>query len=320
MLTGFGDYLKGKREQHGLDQASLAIKSHMEPSTISRIENDSTDVSIATIVRLCEALLVTPKQIYTQFLGCEAINKGTKINLKDEPDYFSFAFFYNQKYHPIEIEEIINDSDIKGFLKLYDENQYSSIEILCNYLTKTSKLINGKNSFKYSPESFENFYADSKFESLEIEYPDLPPSLVLFVHKNNGIIIPKDVGKFIKGFRTEGKLRLSDLAEITGLSTSTLDRIELGRGIGKIKLVDILQLDKGLQANGELFSMLWKANSFFNNYGEPYVIKLEDDDENIYRRIKTLYLLITMSRWWITITNHNVDIIKNFRLDVKTLI
>lgn len=58
--TGFGDRLLALREQAGLTQAQLAEKSDIHPIAISKYERDVTEPSWSMVLKLAEALGVTP--------------------------------------------------------------------------------------------------------------------------------------------------------------------------------------------------------------------------------------------------------------------
>lgn len=60
----FGKNLKKLRVDKGLSQLDLAVKCDVEKTTISRIENGRTNITLKTAVLLAEALRIELKELF----------------------------------------------------------------------------------------------------------------------------------------------------------------------------------------------------------------------------------------------------------------
>lgn len=61
----FGANLRKLREEREMTQTDLAFEVGMEPSHVSRIERGVTDTSLTTIIKLADALKITPAELMT---------------------------------------------------------------------------------------------------------------------------------------------------------------------------------------------------------------------------------------------------------------
>ncbi|MGI2000709.1 transcriptional regulator [Shewanella sp. 11B5] len=63
ILVSFGAYFKSLRVSKGLSQEQLALKADLDRTYISGIERGKRNVSLINIVKLAEALELSPKQL-----------------------------------------------------------------------------------------------------------------------------------------------------------------------------------------------------------------------------------------------------------------
>lgn len=77
-----GERIRSIRESKGMTQNTLADMIHVSPSYISRIENSSSNLSIAYVCTIAEALGVTPQDILRDiFVPSDSITTSEKIKL-----------------------------------------------------------------------------------------------------------------------------------------------------------------------------------------------------------------------------------------------
>ena len=60
----FGEWLRNQRRVMGMDVRDLGGRSRVDPSTISRIENQHTQSTLLTAYRLCEGLETSLSELY----------------------------------------------------------------------------------------------------------------------------------------------------------------------------------------------------------------------------------------------------------------
>lgn len=65
-LRGIGNKLLAIRKRAGMTQAELAEASGLSARTYADIERGSVNMRIETILRICEALHITPDEILTR--------------------------------------------------------------------------------------------------------------------------------------------------------------------------------------------------------------------------------------------------------------
>lgn len=77
-----GERIKSIRESKGMTQNTLADMIHVSPSYISRIENSSSNLSIAYVCTIADALGVTPQDILRDiFIPSDSITTSEKIKI-----------------------------------------------------------------------------------------------------------------------------------------------------------------------------------------------------------------------------------------------
>jgi hypothetical protein len=97
----------------------------------------------------------------------------------------------------------------------------------------------------------------------ELEYPprNLVGHIVLCTYEHGGILLLDDIGAYVREMRLSGMETLRGFEVVTSISASVLSRLEDG-SLERIKLVDVLVLDKALNLSGKLLDMCWDACEF----------------------------------------------------------
>jgi y4mF family transcriptional regulator len=78
----------------------------------------------------------------------------------------------------------------------------------------------------------------------------------IFLHKNHNIMLVQDLGNIIKTRRKELKITQPHLAELAGISTNTLYKLERGQGNPSLEV-----LNKLAEVLGLVLSMDIKKNA-----------------------------------------------------------
>lgn len=77
-----GERIKAIRESKGITQNALADIIHVSPSYISRIENNSSNLSVAYVCTIAKALGVTPQDILCDiFVPSDSVTTSEKIKI-----------------------------------------------------------------------------------------------------------------------------------------------------------------------------------------------------------------------------------------------
>src|SRR5260221_14635496 len=69
IMISFGEWMRAIRKERCLDIRTLAERTGVEATTISRVENARTQVTLQTCVRLCEGLGVSEFDVIAALYG-----------------------------------------------------------------------------------------------------------------------------------------------------------------------------------------------------------------------------------------------------------
>jgi transcriptional regulator with XRE-family HTH domain len=69
MDSDFGGFLSNQRKNKNLEVRALAIRTGIDKSTISRVENNKTETTISTLIALCIGLEIELNELVEALLG-----------------------------------------------------------------------------------------------------------------------------------------------------------------------------------------------------------------------------------------------------------
>lgn len=270
----FGDFIRSLRKGQNLDIQTLSQSSGVEASTISRVENARTQVTLLTAIRLCESLGASVADV-----------RGVLI-----PD------------RPSESVEVLAVTpptliDVEQFLDSFHSNREESIAGLADLLNRVAFMGNGDAgsdggvfSQLFVPEDIHKLLLDSPFYRFEIQYPPISTASDLrTIYQHGGFLTPADIGAYIRRVRREKQVTLSQLEQVAKFSQGVLARLE-SPVVEHLKLADILVLDKELEQAGLLLSMYWDAYSFFKHLLRRDAASAESD-------MKLISIYVIACRW-----------------------
>lgn len=272
----FGEWIKSLRKDLRLDIQSLAERSGVEASTISRVENARTQVTLLTAIRLCEGLGVTVEDVLKVVYGNHATS--------DDQEQRSGT--------PL----VPKISDVERFLSYFHRNEEQGKAGLAYLLNKivsksrsASEVVEGGTFRLFVPEDIQKLLLDTSVYRFEIQYPPAIASKdILFIYLRGGVLSLTDVGEYLKKLRHERQVTLEQMEERVKLSPSILSRMESGF-TEQIKLSDVLLLDKQLVQEGTLLSMYWEAYSSYERLIRHRATAEKD--------LKLTMLFIIVCRW-----------------------
>lgn len=251
------------------------------PSQISRIENEQSDLTLLTGVKIAYALGVNLVDIVR--------GMGLSKSVLD-------LLVYNNAPTSLSNTTI---QDIEKFLVWYSLSPTEAKQLLYEAFGQI-KFKAGFEGTKNSPKSWD--YIKSAIEPsgtdyIRLQYPTgISNSLIRECLQSRGVLGFYDLGIFIRQSRQELKLGLIELAEKTHISYSALRRIEVG-DIERIKLDDIFSIDDALGNSGEVLAIAWKVAQFYSgvlrNQGELTKLNLWND-----RELALADTLVAISRWY----------------------
>ncbi len=288
-MIEFGHWIRSARKEYQLDIRALAELSGVEASTISRVENARTQVTLLIAIRLCEALGKDVSDVLTIVRG--------KPTIKDTDKRMNEANAVPTLY------------DVEQFLSYFQGNKEESKIWLSNLLNKvisTNPTTRGNLSRFFVPEDIQKLLFESPVYRFEIQYPQaITARDILALYRNGAILTLADISEYCKKLRREKQLTLTRLEKSVKLTQSILSRLE-STMIEQIKLTDVLMLDEQLEQEGILFSMYWSVYSFYNHLVRRY----EDTAEQI---MKLTSIFILTCRWLQFMNPQDVTWIGNVR-------
>lgn len=243
----FGELVRLRRQERRWNIRKLEAKSLVNRGAISRIESGKSQALVETTIRLSKTLNIRPIE-FIQKIETENIFLHSTYPPKSSK-YLSY----------LDLQELINCINIRP-ITIIDR----IIEISKKYLS-----LDGQNSLQFS-EYYEmrsnNGNEDIKQTIMginkEIEYPNnLTIKTIIMVNNHGGAITLKDIGFYIRSTRRNRSMSLTDLQDICKIPDSTLCNIE-NAVYKKIKLDDVIILDKALKAKGELIGLFWNTFEF----------------------------------------------------------
>jgi transcriptional regulator with XRE-family HTH domain len=235
--------VSNRRHELGMETRVLEKKSGINHGTISRIENGHGHTLVGTAIHLCNALKMDPTEI---------IDPAHKKNLN--------ILNPSQKS-----KDYLNTSDLHSLLSIFSKKPLSTLDKLMDLVAEFS-----------TPETKPNFHLDEYwrkrspgkdgdritdlFDTFQlIQYPKkLENTVIMEILTSGGAISLLDFGHYVRNVRKGLSLSLLEVQELSGLSDSSLCNLENAFS-QRIKLSDILILEKVLKAKGEFFQLIWNV-------------------------------------------------------------
>ncbi len=242
----FGLLVRNRRQELGMETRVLEKKSGINHGTISRIENGQVHILVITAIQLCKALSLDPIEI----IDPERKNERTLLI----PHTKSKAYLHN--------------SDLNSLSQLFS---IKPLSILDKLIEITGKFSTSDTQAEFCVDEYWKKRAmDQKNDRLSglleilqaVKYPKKTDNaLIMNINMSGGVISLLDFGHFMRNIRKGRSLTLAEVQELSRLSDSTLCNFERGN-IQRVKLSDILILDKVLKAKGDLFHLIWDVCEF----------------------------------------------------------
>jgi transcriptional regulator with XRE-family HTH domain len=271
----FGEWIRSLRKVQKLDIRTLAERSGVEVSTISRVENERTQVTLLIAIRLCEGLGVTVSDVLSVVYG-----EGT---------------FNGAQESMTEADALPTEYDVEQFLNYLHTNTGEGKAWLTDLLNRVVSMTRSTErsadvSKLFVPEDIHKLLIDSPVYRFEIQYPSaIKANDILAIHQRGGMLTLAEISEYSKKLRREKQVTLARLEQAAKLSPSVLSRLE-SPVIEQIKLADILMLDEQLGQGGTLLSMYWRVYSFYEK-----LVRLNGPSANQEMRLASIF--ITICRW-----------------------
>src|SRR5258706_3650704 len=273
----FGSWIRSLRQAQGLDIRALTKLTRVEGSTISKVENGQTKLTLLTAIRLCEGLGVNVTDVLTVVSGRgvfggqqECSTKATSVPTRDDVEQFLTHFHRNRAEAELWLSNLLNRV---VSLSRSAENRDE---------VKSSQL--------FGPADITMLLMDSPIYRFEIQYPSsITAGHILTIYQQSGLLSPVDLSEYVRRVRRERQVTLEGLEKAAKLSMSVLLRLE-SVVIEHIKMADVLLLDQLLGQEGILFSMYWDVYRFYDTMVQRYGDAAEQN-------MRLVSIFLTACRW-----------------------
>jgi len=246
MVIELGQWLQQERVKQGIDLRTLSEQTGIDIGTISRVENMKTQVTLATAVRLCEGLGVTPLSLL------EALERKPGVDLVS--------------FDGSGCEAIPSLDDVQMFLRYIGDNWQAGCLLLADMLNMIASIHIHAGFTEprevphlFVPEDVDKLLIDLPLYRFEVVYPPhLGVEEIWKIYRCRKWLTVTDVGMYIRKLRNEKRVPLMRLQHAVKISDSVLARLEEGV-LEHIKMNDALMLDEYLEQHGKVLAMYWKA-------------------------------------------------------------
>jgi transcriptional regulator with XRE-family HTH domain len=241
----FGNWVRVQRERQEMDVRAFARLTGVDASTISRIEQARSQVTLWTAVRMCERLNVTPGDLLAALRG------------KRPP----FAA-WRQAEQGV---DVVTVGDLEAFVSYMRRTFQEGSTWLTSLLNQVAAreeegyASHGGSAPLIVPEDIEKLLQDSPLYQFKVQYPAAITAEDLWeIYLRGGALSLVDIGAYLKHVRRARRVTLSGLEESGRVSASVISRLETG-SLERVKLIDVLTLDEQLGQEGKLVVMYWRA-------------------------------------------------------------
>ena len=270
-------WLKQKRLDAGLDLGQLAKLAGTNSAQISRIETGKSELSLHFLVLLVWALEIEPDELVSTFSLPPLIKRQLTF------DGLALTF-----------QGCVQSHKALRFVSRFSDNLSDAIRFIEKNLRPA---VVKANSPILSPDGLLERVQDAISQG---EFLPLPPALSLeqlyVYYVNEAIITMADSGANLRLRRHNSGLSLEELAKKSLSNRTTIHRIENNRN-ERIPFELAVNLDRALNAEGQVFSMFWAASQLqagiLYNHEEKKWEK-HPWDEKAYNLVDTY---IKLARW-----------------------
>jgi transcriptional regulator with XRE-family HTH domain len=242
----FGQWLQKKRLKNEMDLRTFAERVGVDMSTISRIENVRTRPTLATVIRICEALDVTPAHLLE---GLQAI-------------HHVYLEFPSAAPHG----EFPTLEDIQAFVGYMSRDWCKGGLLLAGMMNTIAALqMQGRKTNQREGANFFDMHVvdqlllDAPFYHVELRYPqEITTDEILAIYRAGAWLMAIDAGTYIRSVRRQKQVSLTRLQHAVKTSDAVLARLEEG-ALEHVKFVDVFMLDEQLGQGGQILALYWRV-------------------------------------------------------------
>ncbi len=240
-------WLKKTRQKKGQTLPQLAHLAGLSHSSLSRIETGSSAVTLFTLARIFHAYSYTYTAIYQDL---------------DLPAWKPPALYDRELLDGIDEYPSFTIPDIENFILLSEKKSGQAFSLISRLIDIRSIEAIRKRSGSLSEYQDLVYLFHQYHDDVYKEYPPLSVNTHRRIYLSGGALTLPDIGAYVKGCRLAQDLSLRQLAEEVGISHSGLLQFEKVMS-DRVKVADLINLDKALGLDGELLAFAWRAAELY---------------------------------------------------------
>lgn len=285
-MSKLSDLLKARRLYLRKKTEEVSKSSGVSMSVISRLENDLSQPTVTSMVKLAYGLSLTSYEV-SMALGVKdyfgrAVIEPKTIRENDMPLFLGDVegFLFKFKYDIAETKKFLFEA--------YDE-------VICKTnptLPKDAARTLARDSIKNATFPTSKLYTPLPYpHSIKMNY--LETALI-----KGGILIFSDVGYYIRELRVKRNWSILDLSARAKISNYTISRLERGL-IDRLFLNEIIRIDDALNTDGLIFNMYWAAGEFHSGviFNKSRGLELDPQIAWVDREFQLADTVVKIERW-----------------------
>ncbi len=259
--TTFGEWLRERRKAKDYTLQDLEAISTLSNGNISRIENDNTMTTLPSGINL---------------LTCLGIDRDMVIErLYQEADGKVYLPAVDQGSVPA---AALTARDVQAFLKWHRSDPAGSHCLLADLLNTMIPRFDRDNPHDFDARDMKKILGLPSIFQFEIVYPpEIEPRKMEWLWKAGNVLMAEDIACYITWLYDNG----THPADV-------MKRLALG-ALERVRITDILRLDRELNKAGVVLSMYWDAYQFQEHAVPEHASR---------QQLKLVRTLLAMARWY----------------------
>lgn len=288
-MTTFSNWLCQKRADLGISLLNLQKVSHVDDSTLSRVERQLTEPSLYIIARICYGLGVPIADLLGDLQAQHASQTLSAPISSEQPDALTIA-------------------DIQLFADTYfacstPEHAQIILQEMANETLRTAR-IQGMSALptetNFFAQEFARLLDGSNLLLIELRDPQpLDGERISRLFAHGGALTLKEVGAYIKTLRERGILSAAFLQTLSKNAVSVLLRLENDE-TDHITFKDALTFSEELGSDSVIQQMFWRACAFHWQFLQYDVCTKFPNtllESQVIARSRLVSVLFTLARW-----------------------
>jgi transcriptional regulator with XRE-family HTH domain len=305
----FKDWLRENRKRRGMKLVDLQEKTGLSHAQLSRLETGKSELTLFSAVRILHALELSWQALFTDdviegdikslvpYTNVDKVSDLPCVNFNDVDALADSGLIQTGKASEIIVELI--RLFLQGFNLAVSNEELKNLSVsLYSFIGNIDK---------------PSIEVPESLKEVSFMYPtEMDPIRLRGIYLAGGVLIMQDLSFYIKQLRKSKNISLREQAKAIDMSHPALIALET-RITDKVKFLDIINLDKSLELNGELILFSWRAAEFYMG-----TTKIESRRKGVANprqtsEIQVVEKLVVLSRLFLRYFPNNLEWLEWYR-------